>query len=775
MEIEVTIESTSKTTFNGLMSDGTTVTTSGDKDNGPYIEVTTEITNDTESGQYTVTTTVKALDKYTLLIMPTRRETLKVFVDVGNGNFEQYYFGTTYREALWDKDEPRADGTGTGAFVVGVPNTAKDGKVRTYATVPADHNMADQRLMYDISVPQGADQNTEEHRFTTSGRKSVDPDHTNTITGDPYRNVDITVGYTPFAENDKNKYELHIYRYSDKAFLTQLVPFDEDGTMQFLPEFNNDPAGINATTDPNPGQSEFFLMVDWDQTEVNLEPITAVKGATIDVTVDSPAVSVRIINDGSHGHKVTLNSTVTSVKILVTSEDGLHSREYSIVIMRRVNEYVAKLKDIQLISTTDNHYYDFSPVFHPDPDVGIYYFAMPADKASDLKINPVFYDADDHVTYQVWEQDGINAPNEVTLGPVIGLPGDPSYTLLDVKMKPGCTYHVAVTVSKNDTAYSDSTYHLYIYKNVNTKMDAILNNGAGITGMVVDKKGVTRTADKYYTDQNFYYTDDTNGISAVLSATPASTVLAGNADFYLLKTRTDGTLDPSTGEPVRIPITSLGNIPLDLNTDHNRYVIEIVDSTAGNGVGNKNYSSLTLYKQDDMAKLTNLRADEQIEPIFDPDWFEYFAYVPATKDTATLMVRTKNSAGQTAGANGKVVVENVRMRDVGGRRLVESDTSGQLVMDNIPLDQGVNRVTITVTAGFRGEEDKVIGGQTVKVPVVHHYRYAYEVELNLGDYKETENGKVIKDTTMDTGDIIEMDYTGDGQLAPSIMISAPLI
>ena len=733
--------------------------TTTNMENGPTI-VTKKVYYVAEN-YYEVTTTVTSNEEYTRLIKPVNREALNVFVDAGNGLFDDEHAGKTYRQAIWKADEPRTDGSGTGAFVVGVPNTSYRSMVRTLTTVPQGRNEDAQMIQYSGSLAQGHDFDAA-RRYTTKNWRDLTDDVLNTVDSTFYTNVDITVGYDPFDANPQTKYELHIYKYSDQAFLTELYATDKAGnSLTAEPVFDNSYVA-GSLVDKNPGQNEFFYVVDWNETEVNFPRVTGVEDSEVFVTISYPAGTNYSIGNSGNVLNVPLSGTYTTVKFRVVSQDGLHEREYSIIIIRQMGENIAKLKDIQLITsadTSDAFYYDFAPVFHPDPDVGIYYFAMDAENSEPLTIRPVVYDpaSEYTVTLNVFEVQSTGGSPVTNRVGTVDIPNE--YTLNTSaanNMAPGNTYHVIVHVERTGD-YTASDYHLYLYKNITTEMDTITGGEPAIRNIRVDKQDVTRVSEKNIFDQNYYYTT-----SAPQANISTSALVFSGYQLNLIHIDPTAPTDPGTdGEPVRTDVTSTqNNIPVNLsNSDHNRYVLELTNGKE------RQYSSVTIYSQNDMAKLTNIKGDEQMVPLFDQDLFEYFVYVPGDRDTARLLVRAKTDT-VINGSNGSgIAVENIRVRDVGGRNLNEIP-GGNGGWTEFELIDGVNRVTITATAKFRGVEDIPVGNSSIQVPVIHNYRYAYEVELNRGDYPVTDADKPEKLHNVDTADIVEMDYDRGGMLSP---------
>ena len=381
--------------------------------------------------------------------------------------------------------------------------------------------------------------------------------------------------------------------------------------------------------------------------------------------------------------------------------------------------------------------------------------------------------------------------------PTVAVPGvsPVAFKLENLELKSNYTYHIELTVTKgHGSATYTSVYHLYLHKNVDDEIEKRLTKQGGLpTTMIVDQNDVTRTSKKYSDDRNYYYTTDADNAELALGLTDADNswdirliktheaYLIGNQDTSLADR-----LDNVTGELARNYDLPPGQLKLDPKhvaltltesgaKNQNRYLFEVQTDK-----GNRYYTSLTVYHEDrEESKLEDLKASEQMTPIFDDDWFEYFVAVPAEKNEAELSIRTKNSVKTDKGS---IVVENVRIRDVGGRTLYESPadkgngaSGGEMNEENwyrFPMEPGVNRVTITVTAKFRGMGETTIGGQTVELPVVETYMRAYEVELNRGDYPEGEvtvdkdGWTVVHEENPDTGDIIEMDYTRGGRLAP---------
>ena len=806
VKIRVKVLHTSEVTLKGVQQMDTTVIKEppASQTSGPWTRTKLKYTV-TGENTYTLETTVETWDEYILNIIPTDREALEVYVDTSDfGLFEQANWGKTYRRADWVNTEWTDDWSKQGAYVVGVPKGATEAMIRTRTNgVKTGYTAAQQMIRYEGFLAQNNDIDVP-MRFTIQKAKVLDmKGGINKDTKVPYTSVEITVGYsydqTDFGDNGTT-YELHIYEYDDTAFLCNLDAYglDENGAidtsnkLSFSPPFiSNKLANTDPTQgDPNNGKNEFFLYVKWDQATIAFDEIMAVKDATIKAVYPNGNEAI-IPNDGTgRMMPVPLDNIYTLVRFTVISQDGLHKREYKVYIIREFDENTAMLKDIQIIHPGEGgkaEYYDLAPVFHPDPSVGAYYFAIPSDWEQ-MTINAVPYKDRPGVTYTVSHTvEGYNSNGTSTVPDAIGAGGN-LISLTGLDQKSNYTYHVTLTVTKtqNNTATYTSTYHLYLHKNVDAEIENMpLPKHSLLTGMIVNGNiDVTRTTERYIADQNYYYTTDDQQINLALG-------LMSNSGWktYLIETHkapiigtTSTDIEPTTKELRRTEVkpADLLGMTLTLSGERNqsRFLFEIETEK-----GNRYYTSLTVYREDvDETKLGDLRASEQITPIFDDDWFEYFVAVPADRKEVELNVRTKGSIGDSSLSANGIEIENIRIRDVGGRTLYDSiDESGNGSAGGegngahwytFPVDPGVNRVTITVAAKFRGIKTENIGGQSVNMPVVEHYLRAYEVELNRANYPENEvkidedKMEVVHIDHPDTGDIIEMDYTRGGRLAP---------
>ena len=421
-------------------------------------------------------------------------------------------------------------------------------------------------------------------------------------------------------------------------------------------------------------------------------------------------------------------------------------------------------------------FYDMSPVF--DPDLTSYYLTVPGEMTGEVFFIPRLYDENVYgMRYTAYRKDA--AGNE-TLDSAIGVDLNEGDSIVVPELLEGESYRLEIEVRRTDdlvNLYGSTTYYVTIYKNaMNERLSTLTNNlkerneFSPILEIQVNGEEVSRDVSQHTSDRAYYLNTVRSSNKTMTLAVPSYLVSAG-ARLYMTNM---ATYDSETNEHtwIELPWSASGlngsgyTLNLTANND-NWYVFMLVDAN-----GNRFYNSLAIYKDLDGktdTHLYNLAVSDPTVPLYRENVQDYFVAVEDGTTLAQLIARSQQS--------GEYLTE-LRIRTVGGEYLIEvpelarTEDFESYGNFGIPLHPGSNRVTITVKTVQTKAGDN--GGNQIT------HKRAYQVELYVayptGSYTDTSapdhdylpagDSEPHTEGRSDTADIIWMDHTAGGNLAP---------
>ncbi|MCM1296581.1 MAG: cadherin-like beta sandwich domain-containing protein, partial [Muribaculaceae bacterium] len=766
-----------------------------------------------ETSVYVRTVTVEQYRVYWLTILQVDPDMVRMSVDTHEGTFlpttlDKY----NARSAEWTLGEVWADDIGVDAFVVGVPADTDHVRVRVTTMKSNVNNL--QMVKIGSTEWRNSDHS---NKFDAAGNEIG----TNNFSMQPYPNemafdfelapgknymeIPVRVKDSRYNTEDPGRlFMLHIYRYRCDAYLVNLQGEHVDPNAADPSTAPKVEAVLSPEFEALPIHPKYSITVENVVKVIDFTDILPCDGATATVTLpDGTAGELDPKADLilASGGKITLEketiksivtdsgtgiTTVTTVdgteyelapgtevvyrnelrgvelevgrndlRIRVTSEDGMKTQDYKVTIRRKPDTNAAKLMDIQIIHpyNGEDRYYDFSPVF--DPDLTTYFFAAPDLMQGDITVKPITYDpeSDYVVSYKAF-RNGV-AVNE----DAIDISGGGTVTVPE--LSPGETFDIELDVSYvNENRGGNTVYYMHFSRNSanERKVTNVFTmeermKFSPFDDMKLDGQELVRSASDHSSDRNYYANVIDQEGSLSMFVLPY--VLNKGYQAYITDVATYSKYDHDC---TWVPLngSQFSNYELSYSGNDNWYVIKLVDTETGHDTF---YASLAVYR--DLAgetdtHLKNLAVSDPTVPLFREDTYDYFVAVEEGTTLADLIAR-----GQDNGS----YITHLRVRTVGGEYLMEADELAKA--EDIILHPGENRVTITVKTIRKSGNQEVTQKRAYEVELYVAYpTNSYEVTYGptTGYGKDTYGSH--SERYSDTGDIIWMEYTSGGHMAP---------